>query len=63
MNKASSTDREVYKLVRVHMNELEVGDLFCLNDPGTGPELLNKIYLCKSRPTLCVEVEDIHANI
>ena len=60
INKANRT---VYKLVKVEMNELCRGDLFCLDDEGAGHECMEHIYFCTTDPTLYDGVVGIEVEI
>ena len=62
-NKIEQKNRLVYKLIKTTMENLCVGDLFCLDDGPKGPERLDKIFRCKSKPTFCVTVEILNAEL
>lgn len=61
--KTNRKDRLVYKLVRIDMHCLKVGDMFLMSDGPNGPERLDKVYKCTSNPTHCVEVEVIVGSV
>lgn len=62
MNKIDSEERKVYKLVKVEMDTLKKGDMFCLDDGYCGDgdtECLSHVYRCISNLKICVQAETV----